>query len=107
MRRSTWRFCTSPGKTGAKRSYSRSQLFSSLVDAFSSSPPKAGTIDAITDTVEAKILDLQQPEISTAKIASIVLTTLKHFSTPAFLRYLTSHTDLASSTQLKRELKKY
>jgi transcriptional regulator NrdR family protein len=99
-------FLRGTGPAGPKRRYSRSQLFSSLVEAFPASA-RPSTIDTITDTIEAKILDLQQSEISSDRIAAIVLTTLKHFNTPAFVRYLTSHTDLASSAQLKREMKKY
>ena len=90
-----------------KTRYSRSVLFSGVYDAFTATAGKDATIDAVTDTVEAKILDLQRPELSSAEIAGIVLSTLKHFNTAAFLRYLASHADLANGSQLKKELKKY
>jgi len=95
------------GSTRRKTPYSRSQLYASLSTAFLDIPHKPGTVDAITDTVEAKVLDLQQSDVSTTKIAAIVLSTLKHFNTAAFIRYLSTHTEVASSAQLKRELKKY
>jgi|SRR6266403_2939953 len=94
-------------RTGQKQRYSRAKLFSGLYDSFRDIPQKDDTIDAVTDTVEAKILDLGQSELKTTQIADIVLTTLKHFNTAAFLRYLSTHTDLTTNTDLKRQLKKY
>lgn len=93
--------------TGKPEAYSRSKLFSEIYAAFLDLPAKPKTIDAVTDTIEAKILDLKQDIIETKQISAIVLTTLKHFNTPAFLRYLSAHTDLSSSSELKKELKKY
>lgn len=92
---------------GRPHSYSRAQLFSSLYEVFHDVPRKAATIDAVTDTVETKLLDLQQPVITTRDIAAIVLTTLKHFNTTAFLRYLSAHTHLATTADLKKALRQY
>lgn len=94
-------------KSGQAQRYSRAKLYSSIYDAFLSVAAKEDTIDAVTDTIEAKILDTKQPEIPSTEIARITLTTLKHFNTAAFLRYLPYHADLVSSAQLKKELKKY
>jgi transcriptional repressor NrdR len=93
--------------SAGKHRYSRAQLFYSLSEAFGAPGGHQGTIDAVTDTLEAKILDLKSPTITTEQIARIILTTLKHFSTPAFLRYLSTHAELASNAALKKELKKY
>ena len=94
-------------KSGKKQRYSRAKLFSGIYGAFLSIPAKETTIDNITDTVEAKILDTKRAEITSTDIAKIVLTTLKHFNTAAFLRYLAYQADLANDAQLKKELKKY
>jgi transcriptional repressor NrdR len=94
-------------KSGQRSGYSRARLFTSLYDAFLNVSHKPATIDAVTDTIEAKILDLKSPEVATTQIASIVLTTLKHFNTPAFLRYLSSHTDLSPATNLSKALRQY
>lgn len=94
-------------KTGRPQRYSRPKLFSSIYAAFLDITAKDSTIDAVTDTVEAKMLDIKKDEVSSSEVAAIVLTALKHFNTPAFLRYLSSHADLASRSQLKKELKKY
>ncbi|MDB5179025.1 MAG: transcriptional regulator NrdR [Patescibacteria group bacterium] len=101
------RFLKVAKSTGKPRSYSRAKLFSGLYAAFLDVPHKDETIDAVTDTIESKLLDLRQSQVSTQQIAVIVLSTLKHFNTAAFLRYLTTHTDLASPGQLARELKRY
>jgi transcriptional repressor NrdR len=94
-------------KNGKKERYSRAKLFSGVYQAFSVISSKSETIDAVTDTIESKILNLGKTIISTEEIAYIVLATLNHFNTTAFLRYLSQHTELASNSQLKKELKKY
>lgn len=93
---------------GAKAEhYNRARLFSSIYLAFLDIPSKDDTIDAVTSTIEAKLLDLQQVEIAPIEISRLVLTTLKHFNTAAFVRYLTTHTTMTSNAELNRELKKY
>ncbi len=93
--------------TGKKERYSRAKLYSGIYGAFLSIPAKETTVDGVTDTVEAKLLDTKQREIATSEIARITLVTLKHYNTTAFLRYLAYQTDLGSDAQLQRELKKY
>lgn len=87
--------------------YSRARLFSSIYLAFESVPNEAKTIDAVTNTVEAKILNLKSAVVTNNQIAEIVLSTLKHFSMPGFLRYLSKHTEVATKTDIKAALKKY
>jgi transcriptional repressor NrdR len=87
--------------------YSRAKLFSSVYAAFLDVAGKQNVIDAVTDTIEAKLLDLQSTQISTDEIAAVVLQTLKHYHATAFVRYLSHKTDLTSEAQLRRELKKY
>ena len=94
-------------KTGKKQRYSRAKLYSGIYGAFLSIPAKETTVDAVTDTIEAKILDTRLREVTSTEIARIVLVTLKHFNTAAFVRYLAYQTDLANDAQLKKELKKY
>lgn len=94
-------------KNGKKQRYSRAKLFSGIYGAFLSIPSKENTVDAVTDTVEAKILDTKKSELESGEIAAIVLQTLKHYNTGAFVRYLAYQADLSSDAQLKAELKKY
>lgn len=94
-------------KTGKKQRYSRAKLYSGIYGAFLSIPAKETTVDAVTDSIEAKLLDTKKAELSSSEVATVVLTTLKHFNTSAFLRYLAYQTDLTSDAQLKRELGKY
>jgi transcriptional repressor NrdR len=94
-------------KNGRKQRYSRAKLFSGIYGAFLSIPAKETTVDSVTDTIESKMLDTKKGELTTDEIAQIVLSTLKHFNTAAFVRYLAYQTDLASSAQLKKELQKY
>jgi len=94
-------------KSGKKQRYSRAKLYSVIYGAFLSIPSKEATVDAVTDTVEAKILDAKRREIAAEDIARIVLTTLKHFNTAAFMRFLARYADPANDTQLQKELRKY
>jgi transcriptional repressor NrdR len=92
---------------GKPRVYSRAKLYQTLSEALGRVPRSETTIDAITDTIEAKILDLRSREVPTSDIDRIILSTLKHFNTAAFVRYLTSRTEFASDAALKREMKRY
>jgi transcriptional repressor NrdR len=94
-------------RSGKMEPYSRAKLYSSLYNAFAGSPFDQSTIDAITDTVETKVLDNGKTVLEANELAHIALVTLKHFNGTAFLRYLSLQTDLASSSQIKKELKKY
>lgn len=94
-------------KNGKKQRYSRAKLYSGIYGAFLAIPSKETAVDGVTDTIEAKLLDSKQREIKSSDIAKVVLATLKHFNTAAFVRYLAYQTDLASDAQLMRELKKY
>jgi transcriptional repressor NrdR len=94
-------------KSGQAEGYSRAKLFTSIYAAFADLPDKPPVIDAITDTIEAKLLDLRQPQPTSEDIATIVLQTLKRYHTTAFVRYLSSQAQLTSQSQLRNELKKY
>ena len=94
-------------KNASHSPYSRARLYAALASALDTRQAKPSTIDAITDTVESKLLDLKSPAITTTQISGVILTTLKHFDTAAFLRYLASHADLRTNAELKRQLKNY
>jgi transcriptional repressor NrdR len=94
-------------ENGSHGPYSRARLYSALATALDPAQGGSANADAITDTVESKLLDLKSTHITTTQISSIILTTLKHFDTSAFLRYLASHADLRSNAELKRQLKNY
>jgi transcriptional repressor NrdR len=100
-------FLTIVSKESTRRPYSRAKLFSSVYGAFLTIPTKDATIDALTSTIETKLLDLRKTDIDTAEIGRIVLSTLKQFDTSAFIRFLAAHTNLPTGIELKKELKKY
>jgi transcriptional repressor NrdR len=92
---------------GKAQRYSRAKLFGSIYLAFSDSLATSDTIDAVTDTVEAKILDTKLDLIPSAQIAGIILTALKHFDISAFLRYLSSHAEVRSNRELRKIIGRY
>lgn len=100
-------FLTVTKRAAKPERYSRAKLFSSVYGAFSDVAGKPEVIDAVTATIEIKLLDMGTPTISSGMIATLVLQTLRHYSTGAFIRYLSNRMDLASEAQLRKELKKY
>jgi transcriptional regulator NrdR family protein len=82
-------------------------LYSDVATALSVVAGTTDTADAITETIEAKLLDLQSTTVTTQQIADVTLSTLKHFDTPAFLRYLASHGDVRSTREANRQLRRH
>jgi transcriptional repressor NrdR len=100
------RFLTVTGEQ-QNQSFNRAKLYSSVYQAFLEVPDKDDVIDAVTDTIESKLLDLKRETITLTEIRSNVLSTLKHFNSVAFVRYLTSQSPTASPAELARLMKKY
>lgn len=94
------------GPAGQRR-YSRARLYASLLAVLGPRPNGPATAEAVADTVETKLLDLQRRTITKQQIADNVLSTLKHLDSSAFLRYLAAHSDFPTTARLSRELKKY
>ena len=94
-------------KDGAKQRYSRAKLYSGIYGAYLSIPQKEITVDAVTDTVEAALLDTKLRVIPTADIAAVVLTELKKGYMPAFLRFLAYHVRPSNETELNQALRRY
>ena len=94
------------GPAGQRR-YSRARLYASLLAVLGPRANDPATAEAIADTVEAKLLDLQHRTVSRQQIVDNVLSTLKHLDSSAFLRYLAAHSDFPTTAKLSRELKKY
>jgi len=90
-----------------QRRYNRARLYASLLTSLGPGAQGPATANAVTDTVETKLLDLRRRSISQQEIIDNVLSTLKHIDSSAFLRYLAAHSDFSTSTKLSRELKKY
>jgi transcriptional repressor NrdR len=100
------RFLTVSGPDRA-RPFNRAKLYASVYLAFLDVPDKDDVIDAVTDTIETKLLDLKRETITLPEIRSNVLSTLKHFNSAAFVRYLTAQSPNASPAELTRQMKKY
>ena len=100
-------FINIQAQDGSRSPYSRARLYSAIASAFVSSATPSTTVDALTDTIESKLLDFKSPILNTDQVAGTILTTLKHFDMSAFLRYLASHADLRSKSALKKQLKNY
>lgn len=95
--------------SGKKEKYSRVKIYSGIYSSmFATSPSQRQKLaEKITGRVEKEILLLKNKEISSKRIAEIVLSILKKMSPGAFLAFLTYYKGIASQAQMKRELKKY
>lgn len=89
---------------GTNESYVRSKLLISLYHATMGLPAQMEMIDALTDTIEDKIIGLGQSTVTTNEIAAIAASVLKRFHTSAYVRYLSYRGDLASHSHLKEAL---
>lgn len=94
-------------KNGLKQRYSRAKLYSGIYGAFLSVPQKEMAVDAVTDTVEAALLDTKRRELATSEIAAVVLAALKQVNLAAFMRFLAYHANPATPAELRRALKPY
>jgi transcriptional repressor NrdR len=87
-------------------SFSRATLYASIAKAFPSGH-RESVVDAITDTIEAKLLDSRKRVLEPSSISHVVLATLKAYDKAAFLRYLADHENLTSATNLLKQLGQY
>ncbi len=94
-------------KNGEKQRYSRAKLYSGIYGAFLSIPQKETTVDAVTDTVEAALLDTKRGTLEAGEIAAIVLASLKQANMAAFMRFLAYQTNPATEAELMRALRRY
>lgn len=94
-------------KSGQRERYSRAKLYSGIYGAYLRIKNKERVVDAVTDDVEAKILDQKKAELSSQEVAEIVLRTLKTTHTGAFLRFLAYQADLETPADLIRVIRKH
>lgn len=90
---------------GAPEPYQRYKLFNSLYTACRALRSRSEAVEALTATVEDKLLGSAQTTITTAEIKETVLETLKAFNLNAYLRYLTDQTELMGLGDLRAKLK--
>jgi len=94
-------------RNGKIEAYSKAKLYSSIYSSLSGTDFDQNVVDAITDTIENKMLDKKTNTVKADDLAYITLITLRHFNTAGFLRYLSLQTQLTNNSELKKELKKY
>ena len=95
--------------SGKKEKYSRVKVYSGVYSSmFATSPSQRQKLaEKITGRIEKEILLLKSKEITSEKIAEIVLNILKKMSPGAFLAFLTYYKGIESQAQMKKELRKY
>jgi len=88
-------------------SYRRSFLFMSLMRAIDSVNLDDVDIDNLVDTIEQKIILRGQDEIPADLIRRLSLETLKAVDMNAFMRYMATHMQFRTKSELKAEMKNY
>ena len=86
--------------------YSRAKLTQSLLGCFND-PTKYQQVDDLADTIEIKLVNLQQASLRAETIADIVLQTLKPVDTAAFMQYLSQHKSPSGPAELSRLIRQY
>ncbi len=87
--------------------YSRSLLFASIYKSLDGENLSVVDIDNLVDSVEQKLIQRGQDEISTKVLHRLVLETLKAIDVNVFMRYLITHMDFRTKSDIKAEMKKY
>lgn len=93
-------------RSGEQQPYQRTKLLISLHLCCQGLTNSIEDIDALTDTIETKLLDEQTTVISSGHIAGLVLEMLESFSPAAYVRFLAYRNDPASNRQLRTVLQK-
>lgn len=95
-------FITIHKQDGSKQPYIRSKLLISIYFACQGLlEGQLEDIDAIVDTIEAKLADMRQVELGTEVVAEATIATLKHFHLGAYMRYLSYRDNLNNTAQLR------
>lgn len=94
-------FITIIKRDGRRQPYKRHKLLISLYFTCQGLEDQLEDIEAITDIVESRLLELRQPNISSDQLAETVLSTLKHFHPGAYMRYMSFRDSLSSNAELK------
>ncbi len=87
--------------------YRRSLLFLSLLQAFEPEDLNDIVLDNLVDTVEQKVLSLGEDSISSTHLRQLALETLKPINVNAFMRYLVTHEQFRTKSDIKAALKDY
>lgn len=84
--------------------YQRYILYKSINEAVGSLKQRTEAVDALTETIETKLLMLRQKEIKTSQIIELALATLRAFNLNAYMRYMANHSDIENVRSLKQKI---
>lgn len=84
--------------------YQRYILYKSINGAIGIIKQRTEAVDALTETIETKVLTLRQKEIKTSQIIEVALFTLRAFNLSSYLRYMANHTDIENIRALKQKI---
>ncbi len=87
--------------------YRRSLLFSSILRVFDYEDLDETDVENVIDTIEQKIMQRGQDEISAEVLRRLCLETLKPINVNAFMRYLVTHMQFRTKSDIKAEITKY
>lgn len=89
---------------GGLEPYQRHILYQSINEAIGKLKQRTEAIDALSETIENKLLTLRQEQIKTSQIIEIALSTLRAFNLSAYIRYLANHSDIENIRSLKQKI---
>lgn len=90
---------------GTQETYKRFLLTISLIEAFDKNTPPGVDIDALTDSVEVRLIRQNKTILEKQDVITSVSKTLKPVSLSAYMRYLASHTNPHNQRELNRLIK--
>lgn len=93
-------------KDGKREPFDRDKLRKGILYAASKRPVSNEQIDGIVQYVENTFRDLDQPEITSDKLGSIVMKRLKRVDKVAYIRFASVYREFADLDEFKKELGK-
>ena len=87
--------------------YRRSFLFTSVLRVLDYEELSDIDVDNLIDSIEYKLIQRGQDEVSADVLRQLCLETLKPVSVNAFMRYLVTHKQFRTKSDINAEIKKY
>lgn len=91
-------------KDQRREEFNREKLLAGIHKACEKRPLPSGTIEKLTDDIEAGLYELGRTEIPSTLLGDLVMERLKKLDHVAYIRFASVYRDFADITALKREV---
>ena len=93
-------------KDGRREPFSKEKLMSGIIKACEKRPVSIDEINRLCDSIELKLMENGESEVSSKQIGSMVMSKLKGLDKVAYIRFASVYREFADITDFAEELKK-